>query len=55
MALPALKLLMLARWGWKRLPPAQRRRMMMQAAKTARTQGPVIAKRIRDVRAARKR
>ena len=55
MALPALRLLLLARWGWKRIPPAQRRKMMIRAAKAARTQGPVIAKRIRDARAARNR
>jgi hypothetical protein len=32
--------------GWRRIPPAQRRRMIEGASKQAREHGPVIAKRI---------
>jgi len=50
-----IKLLLLARQGWKRLPPEQRRRVLMGAAKTARKHGPTLAKHAHTaVKAARK-
>ena len=45
MALPALRLLWLARKGWKSIPPEQRRKMMQ----TARKRGPALAKRVGGV------
>ncbi|MDQ4082393.1 MAG: hypothetical protein M3123_05845 [Actinomycetota bacterium] len=45
MALPALRLLWLARMGWKRIPREKRR----QIVQTARTRGPVVAKRVGTV------
>jgi hypothetical protein len=39
-----LKLLLLARSGWKRLPPDQRRKLLVQAGKHARKHGPNVAK-----------
>jgi hypothetical protein len=35
-----------ARRGWKRIPPEQRRKLMVGAGKQARKHGPVVAKRI---------
>jgi acyl-CoA reductase-like NAD-dependent aldehyde dehydrogenase len=50
-----VKLLVLARQGWKRLPPEQRRKVLKGAAKTARKHGPTLAKHARTaVKAARK-
>ena len=50
MPIPALRLLWLARMGWKRIPREQRRKIV----RSARTQGPAVARRvgtvIRDVR-----
>ena len=50
MPIPALRLLWLARMGWKRIPREQRRRMLQSARK----HGPAAARRvgtvIRDVR-----
>ena len=49
------KLLVLARQGWKRLPPEQRRKVLKGAAKTAQKHGPTLAKHARTaVKAARK-
>ena len=51
MALPALRLLWLARKGWKRLPPEQRRRLIQGARK----RGPDVAKQVgRAIKQARK-
>jgi hypothetical protein len=44
-----LKLIFVAgrvRRGWKRIPPAQRRRIVETAGRTVRKQGPVVARRI---------
>jgi acyl-CoA reductase-like NAD-dependent aldehyde dehydrogenase len=50
-----VKLLVLARQGWKRLPPEQRRMVLTGAAKTARKHGPTLAKHAATaVKAARK-
>jgi acyl-CoA reductase-like NAD-dependent aldehyde dehydrogenase len=38
------KLLLLARSGWKRLPPEQRRKLLMQAGAQARKHGPAVAR-----------
>jgi hypothetical protein len=49
------KLLLLARAGWKRLPPDQRRKLMMEAGKHARKHGPTVARQVRTaVKNARK-
>ena len=45
----AWKLLLLApkaRRAWRRIPPAQRRKMMDTATKHGRTYGPLVAKRL---------
>ena len=47
--MPILKLLFVAmklRRGWKRIPPAQRRRVVEGAARAVRKQGPTVAKRV---------
>lgn len=50
-----VKLLVLARQGWKRLPPEQRQKVLKGAAKTAQKHGPTLAKHARTaVKAARK-
>lgn len=50
-----VKLLLLARQGWKRLPPEQRQKVLKGAAKTARQHGPTLAKHAATaVKAARK-
>jgi acyl-CoA reductase-like NAD-dependent aldehyde dehydrogenase len=50
-----VKLLVLARHGWKRLPPEQRRKVLKGAAKTARKHGPTLVKHAATaVKAARK-
>ena len=38
-----------ARRGWKRIPPEQRRKLIVSAGKQARKHGPVVAKRIGTV------
>jgi hypothetical protein len=38
------KLMLLARAGWKRLPPDQRRKLLSEAGKQARKHGPAVAK-----------
>lgn len=49
------KLLLLARSGWKRLPPDQRRKLLMTAGKHARKHGPTVARQVRTaVKNARK-
>jgi hypothetical protein len=40
-------LAMKARSGWKRIPPAERRRILNAAQTTARKHGPVVAKAVR--------
>ena len=47
--MPYFKMLALAykaQRGWKRIPPAQRKKMIEGAGKHARKHGPVLAKRI---------
>ncbi len=47
--MPIFKLLFVAmrlRRGWKRIPPAQRRRMVEGAARAVRKRGPTVAKRV---------
>jgi len=41
-------LAMKARQGWKRIPPEQRRRLMVAAQTSAKKHGPVIAKTVRE-------
>jgi hypothetical protein len=49
------KLLLLARSGWKRIPPAQRRQLVLEAQKQARKHGPTVARGVATaVRTARK-
>jgi TRAP-type C4-dicarboxylate transport system substrate-binding protein len=49
------KLLVLAKQGWMRLPPEQRKKVLKGAAKTAQKHGPTVAKHARTaVKAARK-
>ncbi|HYM63384.1 MAG TPA: hypothetical protein VES61_01775 [Gaiellaceae bacterium] len=49
------KLLLLAKQGWTRLPPEQRRKVLKGAAKTARRHGPTVARQVGAVvKAARK-
>lgn len=38
------KLALLARKGWKRIPPAQRRKLLVAAGKQARKHGPTVAR-----------
>jgi hypothetical protein len=38
------KLVLLARSGWKRLPPDQRRKLLMEAGKHAKKHGPTVAR-----------
>ena len=47
--MPLLRLLFLAlrlRRGWKRIPPAQRRRVVQMAGRTVRKRGPTVAARV---------
>jgi hypothetical protein len=49
------KFIVLARSGWKRLPPAQRRKLLIAAGKHARKHGPTVARQVRTaVKNARK-
>lgn len=49
------KLLVLARSGWKNIPPAQRRKLLKTAGTTARKHGPTVARQVGTaVRNARK-
>lgn len=43
------KLLVLARKGWKRIPPEQRRRVVKSAGNVARKHGPTVARRVGTV------
>jgi hypothetical protein len=53
-ALRLLALVFKLRRGWKRIPPAQRKKILKTAGKHARKHGPTAAKRIREaVRKAR--
>jgi hypothetical protein len=49
--MPALKILfvaMKAQQGWKRIPPAQRRAILMAAQTQAKKHGPTVAKAVKD-------
>ena len=52
-----LKLMLLARAGWKRIPPDQRRKLLMQAGQQAKKHGPAVARAagtaVRNVRKAK--
>jgi hypothetical protein len=43
------KLVLLARSGWKRIPPAQRRKLLLTAGKHARKHGPTVARQVQTV------
>jgi len=45
-ALRLLALVFKLRRGWKRIPPAQRRKILKTAGKHARKHGPTVARRI---------
>jgi hypothetical protein len=49
MVVPYWKLLLLARTGWKRIPPAQRRKLLISAGKHARKHGPTVARQVGTV------
>jgi hypothetical protein len=50
-----MRLVFLARRGWRRIPPEQRRAVLQHAGKQVRTHGPGVARRIGTaVRSARR-
>jgi acyl-CoA reductase-like NAD-dependent aldehyde dehydrogenase len=48
MAWKMILVAMKARQGWKRIPPAQRRAILMAAQSSAKKHGPTVAKTLRE-------